>query len=66
MHDPHDYVFDHSLSAVMHAQLVTRQSKDTEITHSNVTQGLHIFCDQALALYTNSKTSKRRPGCMKS
>ena len=32
-------------SAVMHAQLVTRQSKDTEITHSNVTQGLHIFWD---------------------
>ena len=38
-------------STVKHAQLVTRQSKDNEITHSNVTHGLNIFCDQALALY---------------
>jgi hypothetical protein len=51
---------------VKHVQLVTRGSKDNGITHSIVTQGLHIFCDQALALYTNSKTSKQRPACMKS
>jgi len=31
-------------STVKHAQLVTRQPKDNEITHSNVTQGLYIFC----------------------
>jgi hypothetical protein len=53
MHYPHDYAFFTILSiTVKHAlQLVTRQPKDNEITHSNVTQGLYIFCDQALALY---------------
>jgi hypothetical protein len=52
MHDPHDYALLTLLSStVKHAQLVKRQSKDNEITQSNVTQGLHIFCDQAVALY---------------
>jgi hypothetical protein len=48
--------FDNAFEHVKHEQLVTRQSKDNEITHSNVT-----------LVYTNSIiTSKRRPACMKS